>query len=267
MDLKLSVGVIGYGNMASAIIGGALKKGLFSPDRLTVCDKSEQALDAARALGAHTAASAGEVLAGCDFTLLAVKPQQIDDVLGAVKGTLEGKCVLSIVTGITSAYLAERLPGASLIRVMPNTPVLLGYGAAVLSLPENLPENYRELALSMFSEPGVAEIIPEAKMNTMIPVSGSGPAYFFRLAELTCDYAERHGISAEMAIRYFAATMEGAAHMLTDSGFSPETLRKQVCSPGGTTLAALAAMEEGGLSQAYLAGLEACLRRSEELAR
>ena len=267
MGTELKVGVIGYGNMASAIIGGALKKGLFSSGQLTVCDKSEAARDRAAALGASVTESPDQVFAASDLTLLAVKPQQIDDVLAEVNAPLDGRCVLSIVTGITSAYLAERLCGALIIRAMPNTPVLLGYGAAVLSLPAGLPDEFRKLALALFSDPGVAEVIPEEKMNAMIAINGSSPAYFFKLAELTCSYAETHGISAEMALRFFAATMEGAAHMLTDSGFPPEELRRQVCSPGGTTLAALAAMEDGGLPDAYLAGLEACLKRADELAK
>ena len=266
MKSELSVGVVGYGNMASAIIGGALRKGLLSAEQITVCDKSAAALDRAQKLGANTTESVGDVFAASEFILLAVKPQQIESALDGLRTSLKEKCVLSIVTGVTTDYLHSRLPGAYVIRVMPNTPVLLGYGAAALSLPEDLPEEYRTLALALFSDPGVAETIPEETMNAVVAVNGSSPAYFFQLAELTCRYAENHGIPAEQALRLFAASMEGAAHMLTESGFSPEELRKQVCSPGGTTLAALAAMEEGGFFEAYLAGLEACRKRSEELA-
>lgn len=265
MPSVFRVGVIGYGNMASAIVGGAHRNGIFQPSDTFVFDKSQASLEAAESLGINVCTSVDELIEKCNVILLAVKPQQLDSAVGALDCDLSDKCVISIIAGVSISKLERLLNGAEIIRVMPNTPIMLGCGATVISPAANVRDEYRDFALNVFGGSGVAEIIDESKMNSIIAINGSSPAYFFRLAELTCDYAEANAIDRDSALQLFAAAMEGSARMLRESGKSAEQLRIQVCSPGGTTLAALETMASGGFETAYLAGLDACTRRAGEL--
>ncbi len=259
------VGIIGYGNMASAIVGGALRSGVFRAGDTTVYDTSEAALSSAKEHGMKVSASADELIESADVILVSVKPQQLADVFSHLSCDAAGKCFISIVAGKPIEYFSSRLPGAYIVRVMPNTPIMLGYGASAISVSPGVPDVFRDFAIGVFSGSGLVELIDEAQMDAVVAVNGSSPAYFFHLAELVVENAKAEGIPAGTALRLFAATMEGASHMLLDTGKSPEELRKQVCSPGGTTLAALDAMAEHGFDDAFVAGLDACTRRSKEL--
>ena len=200
--------------------------------------------------------------------LLSVKPQQIDEALPELIGLTKGKCVVSIVTGLTSAYLQAQLGNDTyIVRTMPNTPIMLGFGATAISMPPEIPEDYREKAVQLFDGSGIVRFVPEEKIAEATCVIGSSPAYFFKMVETMVECAVAQGIEPETALAFAAKTMQGAAEMLLGSGKTPAELRIQVCSPGGTTLAALDAMEAGGFSNAISDGMLACTKRVYELSK
>lgn len=267
VNVEFHLGVIGAGNMGSAIIKGALRQGVLSADDISISDPQAEKLLEWKTLGTHVYTENLSVVQAADLLLLAVKPQVIEDVLDQISGHVGGKCVISIVAGISKKYLMERLPGAYLVCVMPNTPLLLGVGACAITPREDVPEKWYQAAVSLFSAAGEVAEVPAELMNEIIPVNGSSPAFFFRMAEAMVESAKRRGIDETVALHLAAQTMAGAAEMLLHSGKSAAELTRQVCSPGGTTLAALTAFDELGYDSVIEEAFERCIKRAYELGR
>lgn len=261
------LGVIGAGNMGCAILQGALDAEILPPERVWL---SNPHLDKAKPFGdrgVHITTSNLEAVNAVDIVLLAVKPQIISTVLEEIRTAVPGKCVVSIAAGISRRWLAEQLPGAWIVCAMPNTPLMLGCGASAVTEPGNVPQDIHRFVLSLFSSAGLAVQLPEERMNEIIPVSGSSPAFFFRMANRMVQAAKARGIDPETALQLAAKTMEGSARMLLESGKTPEELERQVCSPGGTTLAGLTAFDELGFDQMMDLAFERCIRRAYELGK
>lgn len=267
---KLNIGFIGGGNMAEALISGLTAAG-HSASHVHVTDISRERLGfLQQQYGVTTYADIAGLTASSDVLLLAVKPQQINAVLdemvakgGGVDG---GQTVISIAAGISSGRISERLgEGAAVVRVMPNTPCLLGEGMSVLfSTAGKIHRQRAEYVLAASGK--TAWIDDEKQMHAVTAVSGSGPAYFFLLAELMQAAGQELGLPRELTEQLVGQTALGAAHMLVESGKSAELLRQQVTSPGGTTQAALEAMFEGELPETVRHALTAAAKRSRELA-
>ena len=264
----MKIGFIGAGNMATAIIGGLLLND-FAPADIHVYDMDMEKLKVFSEKGLTVEESSEAVCSESDIIVLAVKPQNYREVLVDIKesAALE-KTFVSIAAGITIDFVRENLELACpVVRVMPNTPLLLSKGASALCPTDNVTEETLEVVKSMFESGGVVEILTEDKMDAVISVNGSSPAYFYLFAKAMADYAEKAGISREVAMNLICATMEGSAEMLRSSGDDPETLIKKVSSKGGTTIEALNVFYNNNLESIVCDAMSACTRRASELSK
>lgn len=261
------LGVIGAGSMGSAILQGALDAGVMSPEQVWLANPHPEKMTPFGEKGVHTTTSNLEAVRNVDILLLAVKPQVLPGVLEEIRPETAGKCVISIAAGISRPWLEQQLPGAWVICVMPNTPLMLGCGASAVTERGNVPEDYYDFALRLFSAAGLVTQLPADRMNEIIPVSGSSPAFFFRMVSLMVQAAEKRGIDPETALQMAAKTMEGSARMLLESGRTAAELERQVCSPGGTTLAGLTAFDELGFDRMIDLAFDRCVRRAYELGK
>lgn len=262
---RFVLGLIGAGNMNSAILDGVLSRGLIPADRVWLSNRHAEKLSRFAERGVHTTIDNREVAVRADLLILGVKPQMFSDVLSALRGLVEGTCVVSIAAGISSATLKKELPGAYVVRAMPNTPLMAGVGATAVARAADVPAERFQAVLDLFSAAGAVEVIEEKQMDDIINVNGSSPAWFFRMADIMVRRAEGVGIDPHTALTLTAKTMEGAARLLLESGKTPEELCRQVCSPGGTTLASLSAFDEMGFDALMLEAMDRCSKRSKEL--
>lgn len=268
--MSFKVGFIGSGNMAGAIIEGILRKSIVPVNDLSVFDKDKSKLDKFRAKGIKAAETIQDLAKKCDIIFLSVKPQNYDEVLGDIKTSVDGsKVLVSIAAGISTDYIKKAIGfDCKAIRVMPNTPLLLGEGASAFgSRRSPVTEDEFNFAKSIFESGGIVEVLPEDKMNAVISVNGSSPAYVYLFAKAVIDSAVKQGIDAETAKKLIAKTLEGSAKMLTESGYTPEELIKMVSSPGGTTLKALEALYEHNFEAVVDDAMLRCTKRAEELGK
>ena len=263
------IGFIGAGNMATAIINGILANKAKQPEELSVFDLDEAKLAAMRKKGIDTLSSCQELAGKCGIIVLAVKPQNYDEVLSSIRPAVTDTTVMvTIAAGISIDYVRRGVGrNCPVVRVMPNTPLLLGKGASALCRSENISDQDFEAVSQMFSLSGKAVILPESQMNAVIAVNGSSPAYIYLFAKAMTDYAVSVGIDRDVALDLICQTFEGSAAMLRSSGDSPETLIQKVSSKGGTTIEAMKVLHEREVPQAIMDAMAACTRRAEELGR
>ena len=265
----VNIGFIGCGNMGTAILKGILKSKMNSDVKLYAFDKSQQALEKAVEAGVFGAKDAAEVVARCKYVFFAIKPQQLDEVLDEVASQVTADTVIvSILAGVTAEYYAKRtVEGAKVVLVMPNTPFLLGEGATALSRSETVTDEEFELVCNIFSSGGISKIIDKDKMKEIIAINGSSPAFIYLYTKYFVDYATSVGIDEQTAKDLFAKSLIGSAKMITDSGKSLDELIEMVSSKGGTTIAGLEKLREGGLCEAVDNCCKACTKRAYELSK
>lgn len=252
--------VIGGGNMAKAIIAGAVNGGVLESSSIAVAEPDEGNRLFFEHLGCKTFASANE-LPGATYVLLAVKPQIFD----LVSADLRADVVYSIMAGVTTNTLADAVGHDRVVRVMPNLPCSIGYGAAGIALGNGASDEDAELARKLFSAIGVAVDVDESLMDAVTAVSGSGPAYLFMLAESMIEGGVRAGLSLEVATELAQQTVLGASELLVQDGRSAGELREAVTSKGGTTAAALDFMNTNGVPKAIQEAVIAARDRGREL--
>lgn len=264
-----NVGFIGAGNMGYAIMKGIKGSSMSGDIALTVYDPFQEAVVRAEQLGARAAASEGDLVSSCKYVFLAVKPQQLDEVLDAVKEDVTAdKILVSICAGITDDYIASKtVEGAKVVLVMPNTPLLLGEGATAISRSESVSDDEFELVCSIFSSCGIVSVIPKDKMKEIIAINGSSPAFIYLYAQYFIEYAESAGIGREAATELFAKSLIGSAKMITDSGKTLDELITMVSSKGGTTIAGLEQLRANNLKKAVDDCCKACTNRAYELSK
>ncbi len=265
--MSAKLGIIGCGKMGSALLKGAISAGAISPGGVTAFDKFAPAAESlAAACGANLASSSAEVVAGSDAILLCVKPQDMLAVLTELGENSKGKLFISIAAGVTiSAIEGALAPGARVVRVMPNTPALIGQGASAYALGSNATSDDAALASSLLKAVGTVTEVPEKLLDAVTGLSGSGPAYVYTIIEALADGGVLCGLSKAQAIELAAQTLAGAANLVLSTGDHPASLRDQVTSPGGTTISGLQALESGKLRATLIAAVEAATRRSKEL--
>ena len=263
---QLTIAFIGGGNMAEALISGLHRAGHASGN-IFVADPSQSRRDElVEKYGIQAVTDNQEATSKADILILAVKPQRMQDVLKDLAGhDKPGATVISIAAGVSMAALRRWLgEHAAFVRVMPNTPALVGAGMSVLfSDADGAHRTRAEYVLEACGDS--VWVDDEKQLHAVTSISGSGPAYFFLLAEVMQAAGVKLGLSEELAARLAAQTALGAGKMLVESNRSAEQLRHQVTSPGGTTQAALDAMFEQGMPNAVRAGVIAACKRSEEL--
>jgi pyrroline-5-carboxylate reductase len=262
------LGFLGYGNMGAAILEGLLDAGAVAATDALVFDPSPERCAAAAKIDVRAAESAAALAGESDVLVLAVKPQIMDAALTEIAPHVKpGALVVSIAAGTTIAAIQARLGTESkVIRVMPNTPFLVHAGAAGVAPSAQCDAADCDLACSLFAAIGVAEVVEEADMDAVTALSGSGPAYFFRVVECLIDAAEAQGLDRAIAKRLAVQTLFGAGKLLAETGEDAAVLRLRVTSPGGTTEAALNAFAAEGLDQVLAAGVAAAVKRGKELA-
>ncbi|MCH4564321.1 pyrroline-5-carboxylate reductase [Halomonas sp. EGI 63088] len=261
---------IGAGNMASAIIGGMIDNG-FSPAAITATSPSDEMLaPVRRRLGIHTATDNAAATDQADVVVLAVKPQVMRDVCAGLRDVVQRRrpLIVSVAAGLPAETLEHWLGGdLAVVRCMPNTPSLVGAGAAGLFANANVSDAQRQLATEMLEAVGLVEWVEqEALLDAVTAVSGSGPAYFFLMFEAMEEAGVSLGLPAETARRLAIQTALGAAKMAQQSDKLPAELKRNVMSPGGTTERAIEHLESAGLRRTLGEALEACAARAREMA-
>ena len=265
--LNCNICFIGGGNMAQALIGGLISRGL-PPTRITVSDPVEKV----RLLLAEKDVCVTDdnlaAIRDADIVLFAVKPQVLASVLKPLKGLFEGKLVMSIVAGAEIATITTLLATDRIVRVMPNTPALVQTGAHGLYATDAVDSKDRELASQVLAATGLTLWVnSEAQIDAVTAVSGSGPAYFFYMMESMVRAGKNLGLDEKVATALTLQTALGAAQMAITSSNTPAELRKNVTSPNGTTQAALEVFDRAQISQNIQAALAAAQKRSQELAQ
>ena len=265
---ETTITFIGGGNMAAAMIQGLLTAGS-PPTHLRVSEPSQTRRDLLAERYAITVVADNKIaLQGAHVVIIAVKPGLVDSVLKEIASALHSDLlVLSIAAGVSLATLQKLLPlGQPLVRVMPNTPALIGAGiSALLPLP-TLSEHNRRLAHQIMAVAGdVVELTDESMMDAVTALSGSGPAYLFLIAEALSDGGVACGLPRAMADQLTIKTLIGAARLIDESGSHPAVLKNQVTSPGGTTLAGLQVLELAGVRGTLMTAVRAAWNRSREL--
>lgn len=267
--LASSLGLIGAGRMATALARGLVRAELFGPSSIVASDPSAVARAAFERVvpGARILDDNRSVAAQADVVMLAVKPQQMSNVLADIRDAIRGEAlVVSIAAGVTLTRLAAGLPAKQrIIRVMPNTPCLVGQGASAFSLGAHATEEDGRLVAQLLFAVGAAYEVPESQLDAVTGLSGSGPAFVYTMIEQLTAGGISVGLPATLAGELAVRTVAGAAEMVLASGESPAVLRDRVTSPGGTTLAGLKALEEAGFGSAVIAAVEAATSRSTEL--
>ena len=265
--LNCNISFIGGGNMAQALIGGLLSRGM-PATRITVADPVEKVRQVLLEKELHVTDDNTAAIQSADIVVLAVKPQVLASVLRPLQDQLQGKLIISIVAGAEIESIAHLTGTDQIVRVMPNTPALVQTGAHGMYATEVVSREQRDLASQVLAATGLTIWLDnEAQIDAVTAVSGSGPAYFFYLMESMIRAGKNLGLDEKVATALTLQTALGAAQMAITSSNTPAELRKNVTSPNGTTQAALEVFDRAQISQNIQAALAAAQKRSQELAR
>lgn len=261
-----TVGFLGAGNMAGALIKGLLA-GALPKDRVWASDVREERLADLAKLGIHTTKENAELLRTCDVVVLSVKPQVVDRVMPMVREHLREDAVLvSVAAGVSIDTLESSLePGARVVRTMPNTAAIALAGATGIARGTHATDSDMEVAKALFSAVGRVVVLDESLLDAVTGLSGSGPAYIMLIIEALADGGVKVGLHRETALTLAAQTVFGSAKLLLDTGMHPGALKDMVTSPGGTAIAGLHTLEAGGLRRTLIDAVEAATRRAEQL--
>ncbi len=264
---RRGLAVVGGGKIGEALLSGLVRRG--GPDGILVCERSpDRAAQLADRYAVGTV-DLEEAAARARVLLLAVKPQDMDVLLGRLAELVDtGHLVVSVAAGVPTRRIEAALPDrVPVVRVMPNTPALVDEGMSVLSAGAHADEGHLDEAEALLAAVGRVRRVPEAQQDAVTALSGSGPAYFFYLVEAMVDAGILLGLPRDLAADLIVQTALGAAVMMRDSGEHPVQLREAVTSPGGTTIAAVRELERHGVRAALIAAIEAAHARSVELGR
>lgn len=264
----MKLGFIGAGNMGSAIIGGALTSGIVKGSDITVSDRDIQKLDALKEKYGVNTTIENTYCNACDIVFLCVKPNVLAEVIAGIKDNADGKAVFVSIAAGQSIGKIENAFGNKLVkvvRVMPNTPALVGEGMSAVCTNSNVDEDELNAVLGILRSFGKAEVVPEKLMDTVTAVSGSSPAYVFMFIEAMADAAVKGGMTRDMAYTFAAQSVLGSAKMVLETGIHPGELKDMVCSPGGTTIDAVAVLEKEGMRNAVIKAMDACAEKSKTL--
>lgn len=261
------LGVIGGGVMAEAIVSRLIEQQQYAPSEILISDPVAQRRGVlTQTYGVNTTAENGEV-AQSEVLLLAIKPQVFSVIAEELHSIVhpEGQLVLSILAGVTLSKLDSGLPRRAILRAMPNTPATVGAGITALAAGAMVTPDQMEIAQNLFGAIGDVVVVPESLMDAVTGLSGSGPAYVALLIEALADGGVAAGLPRNIAQQLALQTVRGTAELLHITQRHPAVLKDQVCSPGGTTIAGVKALENRGFRAAVMDAVQAAAQRSKEL--
>jgi pyrroline-5-carboxylate reductase len=263
-----TVAILGAGVMGETLLSGLLRSGHDADDLVVTSRRPERAAELAarhgvRAMGNVEAAEAADTL------VLVVKPQDMGGLVEEIRDHVSaGSLVVSLAAGITTAFLESRLPqGVAVVRVMPNTPALVDQGMAAVSPGRSADADHLEVAAQLLRSCGRVVQVAEKHQDAVTAISGSGPAYIFYVVEAMIEAGVLLGLSRDVATTLAVQTVLGAGKMVSETGQHPSVLREQVCSPAGTTIAAVRVLDDHRVRAAFVTAMEAARDRSAELGR
>lgn len=262
----MKIGFIGAGKMGGAILKGIITSNFCNPCNIFVAENNQELAEELKNSLKINIGSMQEVIKNTDVIIICTKPFVIKDVLSSIKDIITpDKLIISIAAGISTATIQSILNNIPVIRVMPNTPALLQEGISALTKGTFATEEHLQLALEIFSKVGKAIVVKEELMDAVTGVSGSGPAFYYLVIEALAKGGEELGLSKEIALELSAQTAIGAAKMILETNKTPETLRKEVTTPGGTTEQGLIVLDNNNIVQTLIDTVHATAKKSKEL--
>ena len=269
-SLDRKVAFLGGGRMGEALVSGLIRSGGRSADQIMVTSRREErSRELAETYGIDSTLSNADAVSWADVLVLTVKPQDMEVLLSQIQEHVTPQqLVVSFAAGIRTSFVEKHLPdGVHVVRVMSNVAVLVDEAMSVVAAGSNAEDRHLEVAEELLGYVGRVIRLKEVHLDAITATSGSGPAYFFLLAEAMIEACILLGLSRDVATELIIQTMLGSAKMLRDTGKHPVVLREMVTSPGGTTIAAIRHLEEAGVRAAFLNAIDAACRRSAELAQ
>ena len=266
--MEKTLGFIGGGNMAAALVKGLLHSKVVPPEKIIVSDVKDDRLQMLREKhGIRTTTDNHELVRDSDVVVLSVKPQVIDKVLGAIGQEIRAdQLVVSVAAGVPVSAMEARLPdGARVVRTMPNTPATVDAGATAIAPGTHATEEDLEIAHELFAAVGRVVTLDESLLDAVTGLSGSGPAYVMLMIEALADGGVKVGLHRDTALLLAAQTVYGSAKLLLETGEHPGRLKDMVTSPGGTAIAGLHTLESGGLRRTLIDAVEAATTRAAAL--
>lgn len=264
---QFKLGFVGAGNMAEAIVSGAIKKDVVSADQITLFDvNADRTQELKEKYGVGTADSMPELAKSADILVLAIKPGIMPNVLAELSDIGAKQSVVSIAAGWSAAKIKSQLKHKNdVLRIMPNMPLMAGEGMSVFESPSDMGEDEYLFVKSIFQALGLVLEQPEKLMDAVTAISGSGPAYVFMFIEALADAGVLNGISRNDSLLLATQTVLGAATAVLETGVHPAQLKDAVCSPGGTTIEAVRVLEDKGMRSAVIEAVSACAEKSKKL--
>lgn len=264
----MKIGFIGCGNMASAMMGGMIKNGIFKPEEMIGADVFAPGCDKVKAaLGVQIAANNKEVVEKAEVIVLSVKPQYYASVIDDIKdGIKDNQLIITIAPGKTLAWLDEQFgKQVKIVRTMPNTPAMVGEGMTAACYNEFVTTKELEYACDILRGFSNVEVVGEQLMDVVVSVSGSSPAYVFMFIEAMADAAVADGMPRAQAYKFASQAVLGSAKMVLETGKHPAELKDMVCSPAGTTIEAVRVLENKGMRSAVFEAMKACTNKAKGL--
>lgn len=264
----MKLGIIGYGNIAKALVGGVVSSGYLEPENVYITTRSlDKIKEEVEDLGCHLLESNKAVAEAADFLVLAVKPYQYEMVLSEIKDYMKSDAVLvSVAAGVTIAMMQSWTDkNRKIIRTMPNTPMQVGVGMTAITPNDFVEDQELDWVNSLFESVGRALVVDESKMEAVIGACGSSPAFVYMMIEALADGAVLKGLPRDQAIELAAQAVKGAAEMVLETGRHPGLLKDQVCSPGGTTIEGVSALESAGFRTSVIEAVRRTVDKAEAL--
>ena len=263
----MKLGFIGTGNMAGAIMGGIIQKGIFRPEQIIGADISEAGRRKAKETYGIEVTEDNRKAAAAEVLILSVKPQFYADAIAEIRDCIrDDQLVITIAPGKTLSWLEEQFgKRVKIVRTMPNTPALVGEGMTAACVNQYVTEEEKAYALKILDSFGKVELVPEHLIDAVVAVSGSSPAYVFMFIEAMADAAVAEGMPRTQAYEFAAQAVYGSAKMVFETGKHPGELKDMVCSPAGTTIEAVRILEKKGFRSAVIEAMRACADVSRRL--
>lgn len=268
--MGIKVGFIGTGNMGTPLLKGVIRSGAAKPGDMFIFDVDRGRREAlAKETGVRVATNNATLVQECDYIVLAVKPAYVRQVLEEIKAAFTAEKVLvSIAVGVTSKTLRTVLgDNGKIVRTMPNLPVLVGEGMTLVCFDKNINDGEKAIVRSLFAGSGKVEELEERLMSEVTALTSSSPAYVFMMIEAMADGAVEQGIPRKIAYTLASQAVLGSAKMVLETGLHPAELKDQVCSPAGTTIEAVQALEKNGFRYSIMEAMKECTRRALEIGR